>query len=63
MTCWRCFWFALCMLPLWYGGGPMFEPMAIAINFGLLFAMALKLVFVPVMYSLLFRVRFKDFKF
>lgn len=45
------------MLPLWYGGGPMFEPMAVAIIFGLLFATLLTLVFVPVMYALLFRVK------
>ena len=31
------------LLPLWYGGGPMWEPMAIAIIFGLLFATVLRL--------------------
>ena len=51
------------MLPLWYGGGPMFEPMAIAIIFGLLFATGLTLGVVPVLYSLLFRVRFKEFQY
>lgn len=48
------------MLPLWYGGGPMFEPMAVAIIFGLLFATLLTLVFVPVMYALLFGVKYRD---
>jgi multidrug efflux pump subunit AcrB len=48
------------MLPLWYGGGPMFEPMAVAIIFGLLFATLLTLVFVPVMYALFFNVRYGD---
>ena len=48
------------MLPLWYGGGPMFEPMAVAIIFGLLFATLLTLVFVPVMYALFFSVRYSD---
>ena len=47
------------MLPLWYGGGPMFEPMAVAIIFGLLFATLLTLVFVPVMYVLMFGVRYE----
>ena len=47
------------MLPLWWGGGPMFEPMAIAIIFGLLFATALTLGVVPVLYSLFFRVSFR----
>ena len=50
------------MLPLWYGGGPMFEPMAIAIIFGLFFATVLTLGVVPVLYSLFFRVGFKDFR-
>lgn len=48
------------MLPLWLGGGPMFEPMAIAILFGLLFATVVTLVLVPVLYSALFRVRFSS---
>ena len=49
------------MLPLWYGGGPMFAPMAVAIIFGLLFATLLTLGLVPVLYALFFRVRFKTF--
>ena len=50
------------MIPLYLGGGPMFEPMAAAIMFGLIFATALTLGFVPVMYALLFRVDYKDFE-
>lgn len=46
------------MLPLWIGGGPMFEPMAIAILFGLMFATAITLLLVPVMYSLFFKLRY-----
>ena len=45
------------------GGGPMWEPMAIAIMFGLLFATALTLGLVPVLYSIFFRVGFADFKY
>jgi multidrug efflux pump subunit AcrB len=48
------------LLPLYFGGGPMWEPMAIAIMFGLAFATVLTLGVVPVLYSLLFRVSFKD---
>ena len=48
------------LLPLWFGGGPMWEPMAIAMIFGLLGATALTLGVVPVLYSLLFRVRFDE---
>ncbi len=47
------------MLPLWFGGGPMFESMAIAILFGLLFATLITLFLVPVLYSVLFSVSFK----
>jgi multidrug efflux pump subunit AcrB len=51
------------LIPLWLGGGPMFEAMAVAIIFGLLFATVLTLGFVPVLYSLFFRVRFKNFEY
>ena len=50
------------LLPLWLGGGPMWEPMAIAIIFGLLFATVLTLGVVPVLYALLYRVDFKAAK-
>lgn len=43
------------LLPLWFGGGPMWEPMAIAIIFGLAFATLLTLGVVPVLYRLLYR--------
>ena len=45
------------LLPLWFGGGPMWEPMAIAIIFGLLFATVLTLGVVPTLYSVFFRVQ------
>ncbi len=47
------------LLPLWFGGGPMWEPMAIAIIFGLLFATVLTLGVVPILYSLMFRIDFR----
>ncbi len=47
------------LLPLWLGGGPMWEPMAIAIIFGLAFATILTLGVVPVLYTLFFRVDFR----
>lgn len=50
------------MLPLWLGGGPMWEPMAIAIIFGLAFATVLTLGVVPILYALLFRVSFADYR-
>jgi multidrug efflux pump subunit AcrB len=48
------------LIPLWLGGGPMWEPMAIAIISGLIFATVLTLGVVPVLYSVFFRVRFSD---
>ena len=49
------------LIPLWLGGGVMFEPMAIAILFGLLFATVLTLGVVPVLYAILFGVGYKGF--
>ncbi len=51
------------LLPLWLGGGPMWEPMSIAIIFGLLFATVLTLGLVPVLYTVFFRVSFKEFQY
>lgn len=48
------------LIPLWLGGGLMWEPMAIAIIFGLLFATLMTLGVVPVLYSLFYRVSYKD---
>ncbi|MBX2877927.1 MAG: efflux RND transporter permease subunit [Saprospiraceae bacterium] len=45
------------LIPLYLGGGLMWEPMAIAIMVGLLFATVITLLFVPVLYKLLFSVR------
>ncbi|SCX76548.1 efflux RND transporter permease subunit [Desulfoluna spongiiphila] len=50
---------SLGLLPLWLGGGIMWEPMAISILFGLLFSTVLTLVFVPVMYSRFYGVNMK----
>ncbi len=45
------------LIPLYLGGGEMWEPMAIAIMIGLLFATVITLLFVPVLYKLLFRAK------
>jgi multidrug efflux pump len=49
------------LVPLWLGGGPLFESMAVAILFGLLFATVLTLGFVPVLYSLFFKVSYAGY--
>ena len=51
------------LTPLWLGGGVMYRPMAIAIIFGLTFATVLTLGIVPILYSLFFGVRWKDFRY
>lgn len=50
------------MLPLWYGGGPIWAPMIVAIVFGLIFSTALTLGVVPVLYATFYRISFKDFR-
>ncbi len=45
------------LIPLYLGGGAMWEPMAISIMIGLLFATVITLLFVPVMYKVLFGVK------
>ncbi|MEQ8471515.1 MAG: efflux RND transporter permease subunit [Marinoscillum sp.] len=47
---------SLGLIPLWLGGGEMWEPLAIGIIFGLLFATVITLVLVPVLYQLFFKV-------
>ena len=51
------------LIPLYLGGGPMWEPMTIAIMFGLIFSTALTLGFVPLLYSMLYGVSHKEFKY
>ena len=47
---------SLGLIPLWGGGGDMWEPLAIGIIFGLLFATVITLLLVPVLYQLFFKV-------
>jgi multidrug efflux pump subunit AcrB len=51
------------LIPLWIGGGPMWETLAIAIVFGLAFATVLTLGVVPVLYSVFYRVKFRGFRY
>ena len=44
------------LIPLYLGGGPMWEPMSVAIMGGLLFSTLLTLGVIPVLYASLFRV-------
>jgi len=51
------------MLPLWFSGDLLWEPLTLAIIFGLFFATLITLLFVPVLYRLFFKVPFKDYVF
>ena len=51
------------LFPLWLAGGSMWEPMAVAIIFGLVFATVLTLGIVPILYALLFGIRFDEFQY
>ncbi len=46
------------MIPLALGGGPLWESMAVAIIFGIMLATLLTLGVVPLLYSLLYKVKF-----
>lgn len=50
------------LIPLSLQGGEMWRPMANLLIFGLSFATLLTLVLCPVLYSLFYRVRFRDFE-
>ncbi len=45
------------LIPLYLGGGAMWEPMAVSIMVGLLFGTTITLLFIPALYCLLYRVR------
>ena len=46
------------LIPLYLGGGPMWEPMAVTIIFGLLISTILTLGVIPLLFSLFFRIKF-----
>ncbi|MFT5354447.1 MAG: multidrug efflux pump [Polyangiales bacterium] len=47
------------LIPLYISGGAMWQPMAVAIMFGLMFATMLTLMVVPLLYAMLYRVEAK----
>ncbi len=49
------------LLPLYLGGGEMWEPMAVGIMAGLMFSTLLTLGFIPVLYALLYGVNYKNY--
>ena len=54
---------SLGLIPLYLGGGLMWEPMAASIMVGLLFGTIITLVFIPAFYSILYKVHYKGYQF
>jgi multidrug efflux pump subunit AcrB len=44
------------LIPLYLGGGSMWEPMAVSIMIGLIFATGITLLFIPALYGIFYRV-------
>lgn len=51
------------LVPLYLSGGEMWEGMAVAIMIGLLFGTLITLLFIPTLYSILFKVDYKNYEF
>lgn len=51
------------LVPLYLSGGEMWEGMAVSIMIGLLFGTVITLLFIPSLYSILFKVNYKDYQF
>lgn len=51
------------LIPLYLSGGEMWEGMAVSIMVGLLFGTIITLLFIPALYSALFRVNYKNYEF
>ncbi|MGI9569615.1 MAG: efflux RND transporter permease subunit, partial [Desulfobulbia bacterium] len=50
------------LIPLYIGGGDIWRPMAVTIMIGLLFGTIITLLFIPSMYSLLYKINYKGYK-
>ncbi len=51
------------LIPLYLSGGEMWEGMAVSIMIGLLFGTVITLLFIPALYSALFKVNYKNYEF
>ena len=51
------------LIPLYLSGGEMWEGMAVSIMIGLLFGTVITLLFIPLLYSTLFKINYADYKF
>ena len=51
------------LIPLYLSGGEMWEGMAVSIMVGLLFGTIITLLFIPSLYSILFKIDYRDYRF
>ncbi len=51
------------LIPLYLGGGAIWEPMAVTIMVGLMFGTVITLFFIPCLFALLYRVDFQAYRF
>ncbi|MFK7780885.1 efflux RND transporter permease subunit [Psychroserpens sp.] len=51
------------LIPLYLSGGEMWEGMAVSIMIGLLFGTVITLLFIPSLYSILYKVNYKNYEF
>lgn len=51
------------LIPLWIFGGNMWKPMAVSLIFGLIFATILTLGVIPVLYTIFFKVSYKEYEY
>jgi multidrug efflux pump subunit AcrB len=51
------------LIPLYISGGEMWEGMAVSIMVGLLFGTVITLLFIPSLYSILYKVNYKNYEF
>lgn len=49
------------LIPLWLSGGPLFSTMAIVMMVGLMFIILLVLIILPVIFSIFYKVNFKNY--
>ncbi|SKA00395.1 Multidrug efflux pump subunit AcrB [Cetobacterium ceti] len=51
------------LMPLYFFGGPLFQPLAVVLIFGLATDTVLALGIIPVIYSIFYKIDFKDYKY
>ncbi|TDX51161.1 efflux RND transporter permease subunit [Orenia marismortui] len=51
------------LLPLWFSGDALFGGMAVSLIFGLAFGLLITLVAVPVVYSIVFNINYKNYEY